>query len=90
MTQSHDLNAVLQRLRTAQAKDPLPAWPQRARRLRTLEAMLRDQRDAFAAAINAVTCRFGESGCSDPAVADALARVGHQVAAAALDRRAAA
>lgn len=52
MTQSHDLNAVLQRLRTAQAKDPLPAWPQRARRLRTLEAMLREQRNAFAAAIN--------------------------------------
>ncbi len=53
MTQSHELNATLQHLRTAQAHDPLPAWPQRARRLRVLEAMLRDQRGAFAAAINA-------------------------------------
>lgn len=53
MTQSLDLNAALQRLRTAQAQDPLPAWPQRARRLRALEAMLREQREAFAAAINA-------------------------------------
>ena len=58
--------------------------------LRSIVHALRGWPTPFAAAINAVTCRFGESGCSDPAVADALARVGHQVAAAALDRRAAA
>jgi coniferyl-aldehyde dehydrogenase len=53
MTASADLNAILQRLRTALARDPMPAWAQRAQRLRTLEQMLIEQRGAFAAAINA-------------------------------------
>ncbi len=47
------LNEQLQRMRLAQAADPLPPWEARAQRLRALEAMLRDQGDAFAAAINA-------------------------------------
>ncbi|HEV2681572.1 MAG TPA: coniferyl aldehyde dehydrogenase [Rhodanobacter sp.] len=53
MTDSNDLGATLQRLRDAQTREPMPAWAQRARRLRVLEAMLREQHDAFAAAINA-------------------------------------
>ncbi|KRF02005.1 aldehyde dehydrogenase [Frateuria sp. Soil773] len=53
MTDAIDLSATLQRLRDAQAREPRPAWPVRARRLRTLETMLREQRTAFAAAISA-------------------------------------
>ena len=53
MTDTTDLTRLLQRLRDAQAADPLPAWPVRARRLRALIAMLLDQRDAFAHAIDA-------------------------------------
>jgi coniferyl-aldehyde dehydrogenase len=45
--------SILQHLRDAQARDPFPAWPLRAARLRTLERLLLDQREAFAAAINA-------------------------------------
>jgi len=43
----------LQQLRAAHAKDPTPAWPARAHRLRALETMLNEQRHAFAAAISA-------------------------------------
>ena len=43
----------LQQLRGAHAQDPMPGWPARAKRLRALEAMLNDQRQAFAAAIHA-------------------------------------
>ncbi len=53
MTDSNDLGAILQRLRDAQMREPAPTWPERVRRLRALETMLRDQRDAFAAAIHA-------------------------------------
>jgi coniferyl-aldehyde dehydrogenase len=53
MTDSHDLAAILQRLRDAQRREPFPAWSQRAQRLRVLEKMLREQREAFASAINA-------------------------------------
>jgi len=49
----NDLTATLQRMRDAQARDPLPAWPVRAARLRALAAMLREQRDAMGAAISA-------------------------------------
>jgi coniferyl-aldehyde dehydrogenase len=48
-----DLNQRLQRLRTAQRAEPMPDWLARAARLRTLEKMLREQREAFASAINA-------------------------------------
>ncbi|MGH8159147.1 MAG: coniferyl aldehyde dehydrogenase [Rhodanobacter sp.] len=48
-----DLSQRLQLLRTAQRAEPMPGWPARATRLRTLEKMLREQREAFAAAINA-------------------------------------
>src|SRR5579859_1615391 len=47
------LHAILLRLREAQARDPMPPWDVRATRLRTLERMLNEQRDAFAAAIDA-------------------------------------
>lgn len=52
-TAAPSLDEQLQRLRAAQAADPMPAWPARAKRLRALETMLREQREAFAAAIDA-------------------------------------
>ncbi len=48
-----DLSQRLQILRTAQRAEPMPDWPARAARLRTLEKMLLEQREAFALAINA-------------------------------------
>ena len=48
-----DLPESLQRMRAAHARDPSPTWPVRAKRLRAMEAMLRDHRDEIAAAINA-------------------------------------
>jgi coniferyl-aldehyde dehydrogenase len=48
-----DLSQRLQLLRTAQRAEPMPDWPARAARLRTLEKMLLEQREAFAVAINA-------------------------------------
>ena len=52
---NHDaaMNAQLQRMRTAHAADPLPPWPARAGRLRALQSMLMEQRQAFAEAIQA-------------------------------------
>jgi acyl-CoA reductase-like NAD-dependent aldehyde dehydrogenase len=47
------LNALLDRLRAAQTRDPLPSWRTRADRLRRLARMLREQRAAFAEAIGA-------------------------------------
>jgi coniferyl-aldehyde dehydrogenase len=46
-------DAQLQRLRDAQAHEPMPAWPVRARRLHALEALLRENREAIGTAINA-------------------------------------
>ncbi|HWU75030.1 MAG TPA: coniferyl aldehyde dehydrogenase [Rhodanobacter sp.] len=48
-----DLAHCLQQLREAQRMQPMPDWATRASRLRTLEKMLLEQRDAFATAINA-------------------------------------
>lgn len=48
-----DLAAELQRLRIVQARDPLPDWSTRARRLRALEATISQHREEIAAAINA-------------------------------------
>ncbi|MEO9214560.1 MAG: coniferyl aldehyde dehydrogenase [Rhodanobacter sp.] len=48
-----NLTECLQRMRAAHAADPMPGWDARAKRLRALEAMLREQRDAFVAAISA-------------------------------------
>ena len=48
-----DLAGTLQRMRTAHAANPMPVWAARAQRLHALETMLREQRAAFAAAINA-------------------------------------
>ncbi|MFC3651654.1 coniferyl aldehyde dehydrogenase [Dyella humi] len=48
-----DLATELQRLRIVQARDPLPDWPTRARRLRALEAAVSQHRDEVAAAIDA-------------------------------------
>jgi coniferyl-aldehyde dehydrogenase len=39
------------RMREAQRRDPFPDWTTRARRLRTLSALVRDHRDAIATAI---------------------------------------
>lgn len=46
------LTESLQRMRSAHAADPMPSWDARAKRLRALETMLREQRSAFAAAIS--------------------------------------
>jgi coniferyl-aldehyde dehydrogenase len=48
-----DLAGMLQHLRDAQARGPMPDWPRRAQRLRQLEKMLLEQRAAFATAIDA-------------------------------------
>ena len=48
-----DLPTELQRLRIVQARDPLPDWPTRARRLRALEAVISQHRAEIADAIHA-------------------------------------
>ncbi len=48
-----ELTSALLRMRIAHAADPMPSWETRAKRLRALETMLREQRGAFAAAISA-------------------------------------
>jgi coniferyl-aldehyde dehydrogenase len=53
MSASDELTTTLQRLRDAQAREPMPGWAVRARRLRALETMLLEQREAFATAISA-------------------------------------
>jgi coniferyl-aldehyde dehydrogenase len=53
MTEINDLPESLQRMGAAHARDPSPAWPVRAKRLRAMEVMLRDHRDEIAEAINA-------------------------------------
>jgi coniferyl-aldehyde dehydrogenase len=50
---SPSLHATLLRLREAQARDPMPSWDTRATRLRALQKMLTEQREAFAQAISA-------------------------------------
>lgn len=47
------LTERLARMRAAQTHDPLPDWDTRAARLRSLEALMRDNRDAIVAAIAA-------------------------------------
>ncbi|HET6806136.1 MAG TPA: coniferyl aldehyde dehydrogenase [Frateuria sp.] len=53
MADTPELTAILHRMRTAQARDPSPAWPVRAGRLQRLARMLQEQRAAFAEAIDA-------------------------------------
>jgi coniferyl-aldehyde dehydrogenase len=48
-----DLDASLQRMRDAHARDPLPDWPARAMRLRALERLLHAHRADIATAIHA-------------------------------------
>jgi len=48
-----DLSQRLLQMRAAQRSSPMPDWTTRAHRLRRLEKMLLEQREAFAAAINA-------------------------------------
>ena len=48
-----ELLAILHRLRASQRSEPMPEWHRRADRLRRLDTMLREQGDAFAAAIHA-------------------------------------
>ncbi len=45
------LDETLARLRAAHARNPSPDWPERAARLRALEALVRDNRDVIATAI---------------------------------------
>ncbi len=52
-TGARPLNDRLMSMRAAQARDPVPDWTTRAKRLRTLEALMLDNRAAIAAAINA-------------------------------------
>lgn len=47
------LNAQFQRMREAQAREPVPPWPLRAARLTALHSMLTAERQAFAKAIDA-------------------------------------
>ncbi|MEO6687530.1 MAG: coniferyl aldehyde dehydrogenase [Dokdonella sp.] len=47
------LEEAFARTRAAQAREPFPDWPTRARRLRSLAALMRDHRDAIVAAIAA-------------------------------------
>ena len=47
------LEATLDAMRAAHARDPLPEWPVRARRLRALLALMHDNREAIGAAIDA-------------------------------------
>lgn len=48
-----DLTTELQRLRIVQARDPLPDWSTRARRLRALYTAISQHREEIAASINA-------------------------------------
>ncbi|QOW24790.1 coniferyl aldehyde dehydrogenase [Lysobacter sp. H23M47] len=52
-TRAARLEEQLQRMRAAHAEDPMPSWPVRAARLRTLRTMLTEQREAFSSAISA-------------------------------------
>lgn len=52
MNEACDLVDLLIRQRAAHARDPLPDWDTRARRLRTLLALVLTHRDAIAAAIH--------------------------------------
>ena len=47
------LDDHLQRMRDAHRSQPMPAWPDRARRLQALEALMLQHRNEIAAAINA-------------------------------------
>ncbi len=60
-TPSVDLIANLHSMRAAHAREPMPAWSTRAARLRALEALVREHREAIATAINAdFGCRPAE------------------------------
>jgi coniferyl-aldehyde dehydrogenase len=59
------LRDTLETMRAAQARDPVPDWLTRARRLRALEALMHDNRDAIAAAIDA---DFGRRAAEETAI----------------------
>lgn|GEM_PF-6364684 len=50
---SPSLDDLFARMRAVQRREPVPTWPLRARRLRALQALIRDNRPAIAAAIEA-------------------------------------
>jgi coniferyl-aldehyde dehydrogenase len=52
-------------MRAAHARDPMPDWPVRAHRLHALETLMRDNRDAIAAAIDA---DFGQRPAEETAL----------------------
>ena len=49
---SPSLDVTFEQLRAAHRREPMPDWPTRARRLRALESLLTDQREAIATAIS--------------------------------------
>ena len=52
MNATDSLDARLQRMRDAHARDPMPAWPARAARLRALQALIAEHRGDIAEAIH--------------------------------------
>ncbi len=52
VTAAVDPARILADMRVAQAREPVPAWPVRAARLRALDALVREHRAAVAAAID--------------------------------------
>jgi coniferyl-aldehyde dehydrogenase len=66
------LGEMLAAMRDAQSRDPMPDWPTRARRLRALEALMQDNRDAIAAAIDA---DFGRRAPEETAILEVFPSV---------------
>jgi len=59
------LRDTLATMRAAQMRDPAPDWPARARRLRALEALMHDNRDAIA---DAIAADFGRRAPEETAI----------------------
>ncbi len=59
------LRDTLTAMRTAQMRDPVSDWPARARRLRALEALMHDNRDAIA---DAIAADFGRRAPEETAI----------------------
>lgn len=77
MSDRADLSATLRRLRDAQTRDPLPPWHLRADRLHRLARLLREQRHAFADAIDA---DFGQRPVEETELLElfpSLSAIGH-------------
>ncbi len=53
MNDTNELSVLLQRMRDAHGRDPMPAWAVRAKRLRALETLIVEHRNEIARAIDA-------------------------------------